>query len=143
MLRPHVPQALTPPVIFDQGSNNVSLVPIEEPRLNIPPEALYSMLVELRNDVGSIKQVLQQLTSILITPKELPAFASSQTETPFMKPMDSSDILEQQPTLEEMERELIERTLQRFDGSRRKTAVALGISERTLYRKIHNFGLEE
>jgi DNA-binding NtrC family response regulator len=143
MLRPHVPQALNPPVIFDQTSNNVSLVPIEEPRLNIPPEALYSMLVDLRNDVSSIKQVLQQLTSILIKPKELPAFVSSQTETPFMKPVDSSDILEQQPTLEEMERELIERTLQRFEGSRRKTASALGISERTLYRKINQFGIEE
>ena len=40
------------------------------------------------------------------------------------------------PTLEEAEYELIKEALQRFDGNRRQTARALGISERTLYRKI-------
>jgi DNA-binding NtrC family response regulator len=40
------------------------------------------------------------------------------------------------PTLEEAERELIKEALHRFDGNRRQTARALGISERTLYRKI-------
>ncbi len=39
-------------------------------------------------------------------------------------------------TLEEAERNLIKRALQRFDGNRRQTAKALGISERTLYRKL-------
>jgi len=40
------------------------------------------------------------------------------------------------PTLEEAERELITEALKRFDGNRRKTSRALGISERTLYRKL-------
>lgn len=40
------------------------------------------------------------------------------------------------PTLEESEQELIRRALHRFDGNRRQTAKALGISERTLYRKL-------
>ena len=40
------------------------------------------------------------------------------------------------PTLEEAEKELISQALKRFDGNRRKTAEALGISERTLYRKL-------
>ena len=40
------------------------------------------------------------------------------------------------PTLEESEKQLISRALKRFDGNRRKTAEALGISERTLYRKL-------
>lgn len=43
---------------------------------------------------------------------------------------------EEIPTLEEVEKRLISRALQRFDGNRRKTADALGISERTLYRKL-------
>ncbi len=38
--------------------------------------------------------------------------------------------------LEEVERELIVDALARFDGNRRESANALGISERTLYRKI-------
>jgi len=40
------------------------------------------------------------------------------------------------PTLEEVERKLITEALKRFEGNRRQTARALGISERTLYRKI-------
>jgi len=40
------------------------------------------------------------------------------------------------PTLEDAERTLIAEALKRFDGNRRQTARALGISERTLYRKL-------
>ncbi|MDX1429873.1 MAG: helix-turn-helix domain-containing protein, partial [Rhodothermales bacterium] len=40
------------------------------------------------------------------------------------------------PTLEDAERRLINEALKRFDGNRRQTARALGISERTLYRKL-------
>lgn len=40
------------------------------------------------------------------------------------------------PTLEEAEEDLIRRALRRFEGNRRQTARALGISERTLYRKL-------
>jgi hypothetical protein len=43
---------------------------------------------------------------------------------------------EELPTLEEAERQLISRALKEYDGNRRKTAQALGISERTLYRKL-------
>jgi DNA-binding NtrC family response regulator len=38
--------------------------------------------------------------------------------------------------VEEAERQLIREALRRFDGNRRKTAEALDISERTLYRKL-------
>jgi DNA-binding NtrC family response regulator len=44
-------------------------------------------------------------------------------------------------TLIGMERDLIKQTLNKFGGSRRKTARALQISERTLYRKIKEYGL--
>ena len=40
------------------------------------------------------------------------------------------------PTLEAAEHELITRALKFFEGNRRQTAKALGISERTLYRKL-------
>ncbi len=39
-------------------------------------------------------------------------------------------------TLEQAEHALIAQALRRFDGNRRRTARALGISERTLYRKL-------
>lgn len=48
--------------------------------------------------------------------------------------------LEPLPTLEEAERHLIMEALRRFEGNRRQTAKALGISERTLYRKLKDLG---
>lgn len=44
-------------------------------------------------------------------------------------------------SLEEMERRLIEATLERFEGHRQKTAEALGIGVRTLSGKLRSFGL--
>ncbi|MDZ7821685.1 MAG: helix-turn-helix domain-containing protein [Candidatus Marinimicrobia bacterium] len=40
-----------------------------------------------------------------------------------------------------MERDIIAKTLEKYYGSKRKTARALGMSERTLYRKIKEYGL--
>jgi transcriptional regulator with PAS, ATPase and Fis domain len=44
-------------------------------------------------------------------------------------------------TMEELEVEVIERYLKKFKNNRRKTAKALDISERTLYRKIKQYDL--
>lgn len=46
-------------------------------------------------------------------------------------------------TMEELEREAIAQTLAKFNHNRRRTAEALGIAERTLYRKIEAYGLEK
>ena len=46
-------------------------------------------------------------------------------------------------TLEQMERETIMRALNRNGGRRKPTAEQLAISERTLYRKIKEYGLDE
>lgn len=46
-------------------------------------------------------------------------------------------------TLEQWEEELIRLQLDRHEGNRGKVAKALGISERTLYRKLKEYGLTE
>ena len=46
-------------------------------------------------------------------------------------------------SMQDIEQEIIERTLIKMDGNRRKAAKALNISERTLYRKIKEYGLEK
>ena len=45
-------------------------------------------------------------------------------------------------SIKDLEKELITRTLSFFNNNRRKTARSLGLSERTLYRKIEEYGLE-
>jgi len=44
--------------------------------------------------------------------------------------------------IKDLEKEAISRTLKFFNNNRRKTAKSLGMSERTLYRKIEEFSLE-
>ena len=48
----------------------------------------------------------------------------------------------QLPTKEDLERELIRKALIRFNGHRKQAADQIGISERTLYRKIKEYGLD-
>ena len=45
-------------------------------------------------------------------------------------------------TLEEVERNAIRQALEDAGGNRRQAAMQLHISERTLYRKIKDYGLE-
>ena len=47
------------------------------------------------------------------------------------------------PSLEQLERDLIRQTLRTCHGRRKAAAEQLGISERTLYRKIKEYGLED
>ena len=44
-------------------------------------------------------------------------------------------------SLDEMERQMIQKALNRHEGNRRLAARELNISERTLYRKIKEYGL--
>ena len=57
--------------------------------------------------------------------------------------MNSAENVQASMTLEETERETIRRSLERNGGSRRRAAAELNISERTIYRKIKEYGLEE
>ena len=59
-------------------------------------------------------------------------------ETPLINKNKLGDV-----TIEDVERELIKETLDKFNFQKRKTARALDISERTLYRKIKKYDLEE
>jgi transcriptional regulator with PAS, ATPase and Fis domain len=43
--------------------------------------------------------------------------------------------------LEDIEKDTIRKALERAKGNRKAAAIALGFSERTLYRKIEKYGL--
>ena len=51
--------------------------------------------------------------------------------------------LEESLSLEDREKELIQKALEKHRGKRKYAALELGISERTLYRKIKEFQLAE
>ena len=72
----------------------------------------------------------------------------NQFQEPIIEPEDSYDyaetITEEEPlSLLQKEIEMIKRALERSQGKRKLAAEELGISERTLYRKIKQYDLNE
>jgi len=63
-----------------------------------------------------------------------------QVGQPIRRP--SPPLLEESLNLEKKERELIIKALTKHNNNRKKAATELGISERTLYRKINNYDIE-
>jgi DNA-binding NtrC family response regulator len=45
--------------------------------------------------------------------------------------------------LDAHERQLLEKALERNNGNRKKAAQELGISDRTLYRRLNQYGLDK
>lgn len=112
-------------------------------------EILYQILFDLRRDVSELKKtVSEQLkgqSCDLSDRKGLPAFNSHYVDPQtFAEAEEVRDAEEAKPTLslEEQERETIGRVLKQNKGNRKLTAEQLGISERTLYRKIKEYDLE-
>ena len=57
----------------------------------------------------------------------------------FNEPIQESIEIEESLSLEEREKELIQKALKKHQGRRKNAAKELGISERTLYRKIKEY----
>ncbi|RXK88273.1 sigma-54-dependent Fis family transcriptional regulator [Chlorobaculum sp. 24CR] len=100
---------------------------------------IYSSLIQLRQEIGEIRQMLQQalLYRQPTSPLLLPAYpAPPPAPDPTPPPGDEAPV-----PLDELEKRAIGEALAKFEGNKRKTAQALGINERTLYRKIKEYGL--
>ena len=55
---------------------------------------------------------------------------------------DTEEYVEETLSLDEVEKEMIRKALDRHHGKRKNAAKDLNISERTLYRKIIEYGLD-
>jgi transcriptional regulator with PAS, ATPase and Fis domain len=51
--------------------------------------------------------------------------------------------VEESLSLQEKEKQLIHKALEKHRGKRKSAAKELGISERTLYRKIHEYDIKD
>lgn len=109
-------------------------------------ELILRQLFLLRQDVESVKQMLGDRPAsynehIPILPSEhvleQDSMKIDESSQHFIRGDAVGDM-----TLEELEEEAICRTLKYFNNNRRAAAKSLGMSERTLYRKINEYGLE-
>lgn len=89
-------------------------------------QLLYRALIELKNDMLEVKNLLKNAMGV--------NGASGNSAAP---PHVVNEVL----SLEEMERRMIETSLKKYHGNRRLAADELHISERTLYRKIKEYGI--
>lgn len=115
-------------------------------------ELLYKVLFDLRADVNDLKRMLTDLTQRAEQRAEptkdlaglLPASAHSIASPDYAE---SEKVVDEQPSREltkaDVLREQILRALRRNNGRRREAAAELFMSERTLYRKIKELGIDE
>ncbi len=112
----------------------------ERPVRDITTEAMES--IRAYSWPGNVRELRNTLESIIVLSlkevidrEDLPSHISG------LKP--PTQIVRTGMTLEELEREAIRRTLLEHEGRRQQTADALGISVRTLQRKINEYGLSD
>ncbi len=98
-------------------------------------ELILRALLEMKNDIMEIKHILGQQHQNISSPLANRALEAS------VDP-DISDGNKSVVPIDEMEQRMIAGALERFEGNRRLAARALKISERTLYRKIKEYGLD-
>ena len=113
---------------------------------------LYNMVMQNRKELQDLQERLNKMRSEGM--KELrtegveeirnvpatPTITISQPEAPVRKPIEAEEI-EASLRIEDGEKELIKRALEVTEGNRKEAAARLGFSERTLYRKIKEYGL--
>ncbi len=131
-------------------------------------EILYKVLFDMRNDITDLKNLTQELikdkssnqpkenTQLLIdkiygsedeikNKTSLEIIAKPETETfqtsQNIVSFDDAETVEETISLQEKEFEMIKQALERNKGKRKLAAKELGISERTLYRKINQYNL--
>lgn len=97
---------------------------------------------QLRSEVDELRQLMHLAPSKPNTPTlsggvQLLPLNSSYDE------VEPSEYVENVNTIDDLEKKAIEDSLRRHGGARRKVAEELGIPERTLYRKIKEYGLED
>ena len=141
--------------IVESSFNENSIIPITDDADKLERELILKQLLYLRQDINEIKQFLTNNSSGSEIAPTNPAFFLPIDESNDRKSSYTSskqnvedatvnaikDDIVGELTMNELEREVIEKYLIKFKGNRRKTSEALDISERTLYRKIKEYDL--
>ena len=129
-------------------------------------EILYQVLFDMRQDVTELKKLVHEImtergsvngqvvssptyltpaSSVQVRPSEVTAIIHPTAKTPKDDDddiQDTEEYVEESLSLDEVERDLIRKALEKHHGKRKYAAKDLNISERTLYRKIKEYGLD-
>ncbi len=124
-------------------------------------EILYSVLFDMRRDITELKSQIEILRSSQESAKSASPYYAEANEVPIVQhqiqpsyqiqpqqvhyePVEHvvDEYVEEALSLDDVEKKTILLALERNKGKRRHAAKELNISERTLYRKIKEYGIE-
>ena len=111
-------------------------------------EILYKVLFDMKRDLTELKKITFELmqkqgsTEIMQTANPN-LFKETDDNSIMINQNNRKELIEVEESLSlfEQEKRLIEKSLLKHKGKRKDAAAELGISERTLYRKLKEFGL--
>ena len=133
-------------------------------------EILYQVLFDMRRDMNELKKQMEELMAkngtipvghgatdaqAFYAPPSamMPSAAETNVPTIIRQPVkqpaatepdiqDTEEYVEESLSLDDVEKEMIRKALEKHHGKRKAAAQDLNISERTLYRKIKEYGLD-
>ena len=99
-------------------------------------EMIVRMLLQLKQEVDYLKDVVNTLSKDAQLPRELPHF-DEPNEAPEEQNFDfDQNVSTETVSLKSLGDDLIDKVLRKHGGNRKSAAAELGISERTLYRRL-------
>lgn len=146
-------------------SRSLALLPASQPgtvasdytTTNTERDILYKLFFDLKKDMNELKQMIFEMAHQGYNPNPvqetlLPVYNNTEPvispaynpNTPILLPHnDAHEEVEETLMLADREKEFITKALKKHKGRRRDAANELGISERTLYRKIKEYNIKE
>lgn len=160
-------RVITPEILKNYlPENEVGMLPVpitsiedsDKRNFTTERELLYQVLFDMRSDIMELKRVVRDLISTnskaenKVEISQLPVLKSdpkvhlpsrySENLHNAKSEAEDSEYEETSVSLEDAEKDMIIKAMKRHDGKRKLAAQDLRISERTLYRKIKEYGLD-
>lgn len=155
-LRRYLPEISNELPVLYQGENKD---PLYSER-----DLLYKVLFDMKKDIHELKKIVGDIlqddnNSVHIAeahaqffdnPEDLQvSIRPAETAIPVIKdfpeeyedPIQDSEVIEESLSLQKKEIDMIRKALEKYNGKRKNAAKELGISERTLYRKIKEYDI--
>ncbi|OFX26704.1 MAG: sigma-54-dependent Fis family transcriptional regulator [Bacteroidetes bacterium GWA2_31_9b] len=134
---------------------------VDEKTFSSEREILYKVLFDMKNDLNNLKKLVHEIIDkggetrhsddidhvLRNINSKTSSIINSPTSVKTINSADNTDIedteefIEESLSIEDKEKELIRKALERHNGKRKYAAQELGISERTLYRKIKEYDI--
>ena len=153
------PEILSRFIPQDQETTQLATIHTEgEHSFENEREILYKILFELRSNVNDMRREMSTLKK-QIEDVQSPSHQAAPLPTTQLTPIqpiqpvgaaledaEAEEYVEPEPeslNLSDLGRQMLEKALDRNGGNRKKAAQELGISDRTLYRRLKQFGLDK